>query len=272
MAKKKAGEKDKGKKGKGRPERPVSTTLDPALSPVERQGFSRSVMAVIVLAFLCAAAGVAFFVMSGSSAPSLPPSGSEAPEAQAPAARPRGKPASSSSTPADPREEGARALAKLEAALVPTATTNLDLAKALTIVRRTVFPSDTLAALSFGGVPLLHYVYNLLPRIQAQQPALAPAVMDLVHALLDAGADPAVRHPGGEPSLLFKSIVSRELNVTRRLLASRVGPQPGDQLWLLRLVSVPCDPVPFSKLLLHADTALRSPKVVYSLPKPPFHP
>lgn len=107
-----------------------------------------------------------------------------------------------------------------------------------------------------AGVPLFHYAYNLIVRVQQPRP-----VLDLVEALISAGADVNVQHPHGEPSVLFKSIVSRQLKVTRELLdAGAVIGSKDDQL-LLRLLTVPCDTVPFSKLLLHADTALRAPEL-----------
>lgn len=128
-------------------------------------------------------------------------------------------------------------------------------------------------------------------------------VAQLLRLLVLAGADVNAVHPGGEPSALFKAIVTRQVNVTLAIinagleafgtwiiplflssfrffsflchahmflhssrwahLWSDAGAtvQASDVNLFSRMFSIPCDVVPFAKLLLHADTILGSPPV-----------
>ena len=141
----------------------------------------------------------------------------------------------------------------------------LNLGAALALVEPPTARPDNAAALRFAAlgptrVPLLHHLFGLLPRVESHGPT-ARALNRLIALLAAVGADVNAKAPNpGEPSLLYKAVFMREMHLAAAFVAAGAKPQKRDPDSLLsKLATVPCDVVPFSKLLLHADTALADP-------------
>lgn len=101
-----------------------------------------------------------------------------------------------------------------------------------------------------GDTPVLHHMLNMYFRSRD-----VGARKDLVQLMLhcvDAGV--TVEEPfGSDPSVLFKALAMREMNLARALAAASGAPL-ATRLLLTHLYSLPCELVPLAKLLLHANT------------------
>ena len=139
----------------------------------------------------------------------------------------------------------------------------LDLRAALALIEpMDTAPDDpaTLHSATVENEPLLHYLFSLLPRLEHHGPSRA-ALGRLLQRLVAHGANANALHPNpNDPSLLYKAIFTREMGLAKFLVEAGAKGQSRDpDSALAKLVNIPCDVVPFSKLLLHADTALKNP-------------
>jgi hypothetical protein len=138
--------------------------------------------------------------------------------------------------------------------------------------------------------PLLHYLLGLVPRLSHHAPS-REALATLFARLIELGCDPNHHPPNpNEPSLLYKAVFMREVKLALAVLQGggkargQGGQERGSKQQhqvaasasgsatatmgstaardpdsvLAKLVAAPCDITAFSKLLLHADTVLRS--------------
>ena len=107
--------------------------------------------------------------------------------------------------------------------------------------------------------PLLHHMLNLY-RLSSSASVKSQLIDIMLHGL-ERGFDAQTPYKS-DPPLIYKSIMLKELNLTKSLIDS--SPQSvvfmvsHQQQWLAQflatLYSIPSEPVPLAKLLLHADT------------------
>lgn len=107
--------------------------------------------------------------------------------------------------------------------------------------------------------PLLHHMLNLY-RLSSSA-SVKSQLIDIMLQGLERGFDAQTPYKS-DPPLIYKSIMLKELNLTKSLIDS--SPQSvvfmvsHQQQWLAQflanLYSIPSEPVPLAKLLLHADT------------------
>ncbi|KAJ1405088.1 hypothetical protein B484DRAFT_483427 [Ochromonadaceae sp. CCMP2298] len=109
-----------------------------------------------------------------------------------------------------------------------------------------------------GPVPILHHLLNAY-RL-TNNPRNKVDLVDLMIRCLHMGVDGGAVY-GGDPPLLFKSVLVRELNLTKSIAErspEAVTAMFMDGVWAKRLLSflyaIPAESVPLVKLLLHADT------------------
>ena len=106
-----------------------------------------------------------------------------------------------------------------------------------------------------GGRPLLHHFMNLyfIRQSAEERKELVEMMLIMIQKKIDINS-PYLN----DPDVLFKSIVIRELALSRALV--RGGGMTNNSLSLTQLYSVPCDPIPLSKLLLHAHSIVKTKK------------
>mmetsp|Transcript_19810 Transcript_19810/g.33321 ORF Transcript_19810/g.33321 Transcript_19810/m.33321 type:complete len:692 (+) Transcript_19810:81-2156(+) len=105
----------------------------------------------------------------------------------------------------------------------------------------------------YGDRPLLHHALNLY--FMHQNPHIRASLVRFMLALVDRHVD--INAPyNSDPDVLFKTVVIRELGLAKALAAG--GGVTNNSLSLTQLYSVPCDPIPLSKLLLHAHSVVQS--------------
>lgn len=107
--------------------------------------------------------------------------------------------------------------------------------------------------------PLLHHMLNLY-RLSSSS-SVKSQLIDIMLQGLERGFDAQTPYKS-DPPLIYKSIMLKELNLTKSLIDSSpdsvVFMVSHQQQWLAQflatLYSIPSEPVPLAKLLLHADT------------------
>jgi 2-polyprenyl-3-methyl-5-hydroxy-6-metoxy-1,4-benzoquinol methylase len=105
-------------------------------------------------------------------------------------------------------------------------------------------------AISVGGKPLIHHLMNTYWISRDVQ--TKTSVCDLVLLCIEKGM--VVDAPAqGEPDALHKALLMREMRLAREVVRASRKLQI-DAVKLYELYSVPCNPTPSAKLLLHADT------------------
>lgn len=105
----------------------------------------------------------------------------------------------------------------------------------------------------YGDRPLLHHAMNLY--FMTQNPSERGALVKLMRSLLDKHIEINEGYHS-DPDVLFKAVVIRELGLALDLAGG--GGITNNSLSLTQLYSVPCDPVPLSKLLLHAMSVVQA--------------
>lgn len=101
------------------------------------------------------------------------------------------------------------------------------------------------------GKPILHQILNIYWMTRDNK--VKQSIVDLLLMCIRKGADPdeiAV----GEPDALTKSILIRELRVSAALTMNSESAVYADGKKYWELFSLPCNPTPLTKLLLHANT------------------
>jgi S-ribosylhomocysteine lyase LuxS involved in autoinducer biosynthesis len=129
-------------------------------------------------------------------------------------------------------------------------TLNLTMARSATM--RVTIPSTL--QLEFNGMHLLHYMLDLFMRSRNVQQR--KEIIDLTVLMIEKGGD-VLAVQRNQPDLVLKSIIIRQMKLAKRL-AERGAPPELSSALLQMIYSVPCDTVPLAKLLLHADTIVRS--------------
>lgn len=101
-----------------------------------------------------------------------------------------------------------------------------------------------------GDTPPLHHMLNIYFR--SRDVGTRKDLVQLMLHCVEAGV--TVEEPfGSDPSVLFKALAMREMNLARALAAASGAPL-ATRLLLTHLYSLPCELVPLAKLLLHANT------------------
>jgi hypothetical protein len=113
-------------------------------------------------------------------------------------------------------------------------------------------PADLLAPI-YGDRPLLHHALNLyfMRKSVQDRAALVRLMLTLVDKRVEINAPYR-----NDPDVVFKAVVIRELGLAYALAGG--GGLTNNSMSLTQLYSVPCDPVPLSKLLLHAQSVVQA--------------
>lgn len=118
-----------------------------------------------------------------------------------------------------------------------------------------------LVGLVNGTVPVLHQLLNLFAAFN--HPGVKRGLLEIVFKCIDMGADVNAPYKD-EPPLMFKALTFRELHLTKVLImktdleALLNAKSSWLTFFLNNLFTIPGEPVPLTKLLLHADTIIRS--------------
>lgn len=111
-----------------------------------------------------------------------------------------------------------------------------------------------------ADMPPLHFLLNMY--FKNRDSEMRKALVLLMLKCIDAGSDVKEQF-GKDPSVIFKALVMREMNLAKALAAAaaanttsadREDPLLVTRSLLTQLYSVPCELVPLAKLLLHANT------------------
>ena len=107
----------------------------------------------------------------------------------------------------------------------------------------------------YGDRPLLHHSLNLY--FMSQSTSERATLVELMFALISKRVD--INAPySSDPDVVFKAVVIRELGLAHAMVGG--GGLTNKSISLTQLYSVPCDPIPLSKLLLHAQTVVSKQK------------
>jgi hypothetical protein len=99
--------------------------------------------------------------------------------------------------------------------------------------------------------PLMHHVFNLYFR--SQDGSERKIFVEILKALVARGAD--VNAPyADDPDLIFKAVLLREIDLAKNIASA--GALLNTPLILQQLYSLPCEPIPLSKMLLHGQSLL----------------
>lgn len=159
-----------------------------------------------------------------------------------------------------PHSASASKVTDLHTALSPE---TLDVATALTLIHS--LDQHEVDIPIYGERPLLHHALNLY--FMSQIPKDRSTLVDVMHALIDKHID--INAPyNSDPDVVFKTIVIRELGLAYALAGG--GGLTNNSISLTQLYSVPCDPIPLSKLLLHAHSVVQTRQAQTELHGPPF--
>ena len=104
----------------------------------------------------------------------------------------------------------------------------------------------------YGDRPLLHHALNLyfISPDPQDRAALVALMRDLIEKHIDINAP-----YNSDPDVVFKAVVIRELGLAHAMAGG--GGLTNHSVSLTQLYSVPCDPVPLSKLLLSAHSVVQ---------------
>ena len=112
-----------------------------------------------------------------------------------------------------------------------------------------------------GTTPVLHHLLNIFAAFN--HPGVRRGLLEIVFKCIDLGVD--VNAPfNNDPPLMFKALTFRELHLTKVLIMKTdfEALLNAKSSWLTyflnNLFTIPGEPVPLTKLLLHADTIVRS--------------
>lgn len=106
----------------------------------------------------------------------------------------------------------------------------------------------------FGDRPILHHMMNLYMVTKDQ--ALHQELLVLTELLIEKGANP--NNPfNNDPDVVTKALIMREMKLALQF-AEEGGAVLSSPFQLQTLFSLSCNPTPIAKMLLHADTILRT--------------
>jgi hypothetical protein len=126
----------------------------------------------------------------------------------------------------------------------------LDTARALELIEAFSYDPSYLN-LSIQGKPLLHQLLNLY--WTSRELTVKNALVDVMLASIHGGAN-VDSNVKGEPDLLTKAFMTRELRVAGAIINSTKTSVSNDANRLWDLYSMNCNPTPLTKLLLHVHT------------------
>lgn len=128
-------------------------------------------------------------------------------------------------------------------------TSNFDALRSLSLAKEV--PLEELNLPLFDVLPLTHHVFNLY--INTPNLSERRLLIEILRVLVVRGADvnAPYRH---DPDLIFKAVMLREMDLAIDI--ANAGAMLNSPLIFQQLYSLPCDPIPLSKLLLHGQTIL----------------
>uniref|UniRef100_A0A7S3GSE1 JmjC domain-containing protein n=1 Tax=Spumella elongata TaxID=89044 RepID=A0A7S3GSE1_9STRA len=123
--------------------------------------------------------------------------------------------------------------------------------------------TDSLVGYVNDEIPVLHHLLNL-HRLSGSAREKSD-LLDIFIACMKVGADPSVPY-AADPPLLFKTILLKEFHLAKLISSNSSDAVRGlvegrvqwSSLFFTQLYSTPSESVPLAKLLLHADTIVRS--------------
>jgi len=130
---------------------------------------------------------------------------------------------------------------------------NMDLIHAMTHIQD--MSQEEINEPVFGDRPILHHILNLY--FQSRNVRDRKTLVEIGHMLIDSGADVNAQF-NNDPHVLFKAVLLREMGLAKSV--AEAGSVLNSPLALQQLYSVPCDPIPLSKLLLHAGSIIEKMK------------
>lgn len=106
-------------------------------------------------------------------------------------------------------------------------------------------------------LPLTHHVFNLY--INSPNLSERRVLIEILRVMVSRGADvnAVYRH---DPDLIFKAVMLREMELAIDI--AKAGAMLNSPLIFQQLYSLPCDPIPLSKMLLHGQTILSGKKSI----------
>jgi hypothetical protein len=99
--------------------------------------------------------------------------------------------------------------------------------------------------------PLTHHAFNLY--LSSGDVSERRKLIEIIKVLVLRGSD-VNAHYEDEPDLIFKAIMLREMDLAKEI--AKAGAMLNSPLIFQQLYSLPCDPIPLSKMLLHGQTIL----------------
>lgn len=104
-------------------------------------------------------------------------------------------------------------------------------------------------------IPLLHYLFNLY--LNNRNYNERKEIIKLINIIILKGYDVNIQYDN-DPDIIYKAIMIREMKLAENIANS--GSILNSPLIFQQLYSLPCDPIPLSKMLLHAQSLLQKRK------------
>jgi hypothetical protein len=127
--------------------------------------------------------------------------------------------------------------------------THFDVSTAL--ARAHDIPEDELDVPILDGRPLTHHVFDLY--LRSEDVSERKKLVEILKVLVLRGSD-VNAHYNDQPDIIFKAIMLREMGLAKDI--AEAGAMLNSPLIFQQLYSLPCDPIPLSKMLLHGQTIL----------------
>lgn len=103
----------------------------------------------------------------------------------------------------------------------------------------------------FGNRPIMHHILNLY--FLRKNIKDRDGLVYLMHKLISLGINVNKKFQN-DPDIMFKALFIREMSLSKEIASA--GMISKEVATLTQLYTVPCDPVPLSKLLLHAQSVM----------------
>jgi hypothetical protein len=128
---------------------------------------------------------------------------------------------------------------------------DFDISDTLSLVH--YLQDDEVDAPIINGAPLIHHAFNMY--YGSRDAGHRKYILRVIDALITRGSDVNVQYRN-EPDVIYKAILLREMSLAKQIASA--GSVLNSPMILSQLYSVPCDPIPLSKLLLHAASLVET--------------
>lgn len=112
--------------------------------------------------------------------------------------------------------------------------------------------NNAVLKIPISGKPIIHHLLNTY--FQSQNRKQKTDLVEIILLCIQKGAD-VDDDVQGEPSTVLKSLLIREIRITKALIDSSTASMVTSEN-LEEIYSIPCNPIPLAKLFLNADTFL----------------